>query len=61
MTFRHFKSQKGRPAEVFCENRRNFVAGAEEFDQFYRLTQLHYQISEAHTEYHYLSLIIILK
>ncbi|XP_026330283.1 uncharacterized protein LOC113237817 [Hyposmocoma kahamanoa] len=34
MTFRRFVSRRGKPAEVFCDNGRNFVAGAKEINHF---------------------------
>lgn len=34
MTFRRFISRRGKPTEVFCDNGRNFVAGAKEINQF---------------------------
>lgn len=36
MTFRRFVSRRGRPAEVFCDNGRNFVAGAKELNDFFK-------------------------
>lgn len=35
-TFRRFVSRRGRPTEVFCDNGRNFVAGAKEINQFFK-------------------------
>lgn len=34
MTLRRFVSRRGRPAEVFCDNGRNFVAAAKELGSF---------------------------
>ncbi|XP_063893017.1 uncharacterized protein LOC126056575 [Helicoverpa armigera] len=34
MTFRRFVARRGRPTEVFCDNGRNFVAGAKELNNF---------------------------
>lgn len=34
LTFRRFMSRRGRPMEVFCDNGRNFVAGAKELNYF---------------------------
>ncbi|CAK1581562.1 unnamed protein product [Parnassius mnemosyne] len=36
LTFRRFVSRRGKPAEVFCDNGRNFVAGAKELNYFFK-------------------------
>ncbi|XP_049884462.1 uncharacterized protein LOC126379650 [Pectinophora gossypiella] len=34
MTLRRFVARRGRPAEIFCDNGRNFIAGAKELNSF---------------------------
>lgn len=48
MTFRRFVSRRGRPTEVFCDNGRNFVAGAKEINQFFKANA--YSISDFASE-----------
>ncbi|XP_049886991.1 uncharacterized protein LOC126381569 [Pectinophora gossypiella] len=37
MTLRRFISRRGKPAEIFCDNGRNFVAAAKEINSFFKL------------------------
>ncbi|XP_045448476.1 uncharacterized protein LOC123656907 [Melitaea cinxia] len=39
MTLRRFIARRGKPAEIFCDNGRNFVAAAKELGQFLKTNQ----------------------